>query len=173
MSTPLCVHLAYEGVERMEVNEQSRVSAGARLRRARDERGLSQSAVAHAVGCSPGAVWRWEGDRSVPQTRFRAALADVLSVERSELGEWLGLEESGNVFYIRDPQPPGPHDADGPVGGSFRGPVTEAERAFFDAVLAGVRDGHASRRRWNRAVENAAAWLGIAWERADPNAGDS
>ena len=50
-----------------------------RIKRAREDLGLSQSALAEAVGVDLTSVWRWEHGRASP-ARFIRKLADVLGV---------------------------------------------------------------------------------------------
>jgi transcriptional regulator with XRE-family HTH domain/DNA polymerase III delta prime subunit len=57
------------------------------LRRAREERGWTQSEAAHALGCSLEAVQSWErGRRSRPGPRWRARLCEVYQRSPEELG---------------------------------------------------------------------------------------
>src|SRR5579883_295048 len=57
------------------------------LRRAREERGWTQSEAADALGCSLEAVQSWErGRRSRPGPRWRAKLCEVYQRSPEELG---------------------------------------------------------------------------------------
>ena len=56
----------------------------ASLRRIRREKGLTQEQLADAVGVSPQAVSKWEG-QSYPDAQLIPAIADVLGVTIDEL----------------------------------------------------------------------------------------
>lgn len=60
-------------------------SFGQRLRRLREARGLHMVKLAQLVGVSRPTMWSWESDRSRPQPRFLAALAEALRVPEAEL----------------------------------------------------------------------------------------
>lgn len=66
------------------------MTLGARIRRLREARGLSQQALAVACGVSVSQVFRWESDRSEPYASSLRALARVLEVSLDEL---LGLQQ--------------------------------------------------------------------------------
>lgn len=55
-------------------------SFGARMSRLRKERGLTQEALAEAVGVSPQAVSKWENDLSCPDILLLPQLAALLGV---------------------------------------------------------------------------------------------
>lgn len=57
------------------------VDLGRRLRRLRDDRGLTQAAVAEAVGIEPDTVGRLERGLRLPSLAVLAKLADTLGVE--------------------------------------------------------------------------------------------
>jgi len=59
---------------------------GARLKRLRAERGLTAMQLAQRLGVSKQTLWNWETDRTLPQPRFLAALAEALLVSEGELG---------------------------------------------------------------------------------------
>lgn len=60
-------------------------SLGARIRRLRHQRHLTQSDLARQMGVSNPAVCGWELDRSLPQAGRLPALAAILGVNTSEL----------------------------------------------------------------------------------------
>src|SRR5919198_5613738 len=60
------------------------------LRSARGERGLSQRALARAVGRTPGAVWQWEEGRGAPNPETVAQVEQLLDLEANELARLLG-----------------------------------------------------------------------------------
>lgn len=81
---------AYQSSDASQVVE----SFGARIRRLRLARGLSQAGLAKLVGVSDPAVCGWEADRIQPKRNRLEALADILRVSRSSL---LGEEESNGL----------------------------------------------------------------------------
>jgi transcriptional regulator with XRE-family HTH domain len=60
------------------------------LREARRAAGLSQRAVARAVGRTPSAVWQWEEGRGAPDPQTVAKLERLLQMERDSLARLLG-----------------------------------------------------------------------------------
>lgn len=58
---------------------------GARIRRLRLDRGLTQAALSQLMGVSVPAVSGWEVDRSWPHPNRLAMLADALGVSQAEL----------------------------------------------------------------------------------------
>ena len=60
------------------------------LRSAREDRGLSQRALARAVGRTPGAVWQWEQGKGAPNAETVAKLEALLHLEADELARLLG-----------------------------------------------------------------------------------
>jgi transcriptional regulator with XRE-family HTH domain len=52
--------------------------------------GLSQRAVARAVGRTPSAVWQWEEGRGAPDPQTVAKLERLLQVEPNSLARLLG-----------------------------------------------------------------------------------
>jgi transcriptional regulator with XRE-family HTH domain len=63
--------------------------------RARQERGLSQRAVARAVGRTPSAVWQWEQGRGAPDPQTIATLERLLELEPDFLARLLGYLPPG------------------------------------------------------------------------------
>ena len=59
---------------------------GQRLRRLREDQELSMVRLAQRLGVSKQTLWNWETDRTLPQPRFLAALAEALLVPEGELG---------------------------------------------------------------------------------------
>jgi transcriptional regulator with XRE-family HTH domain len=60
------------------------------LRHARVDAGLSQRAVARAVGRTPSAVWQWEEGRGAPNAATVARLEELLRLEPDSLARLLG-----------------------------------------------------------------------------------
>jgi len=67
---------------------------GERIRKARESRGMSQGALAEALGVRQPAVSHWEQGRREPSIWYKLALADVLAVSR--LGNCLVGLSSGH-----------------------------------------------------------------------------
>jgi transcriptional regulator with XRE-family HTH domain len=65
------------------------------LRRARETYGLSQRAVAEAVGRTGSAVWQWEEGRGAPDQATVAKLEAVLGLESGSLAKLLGYVPAG------------------------------------------------------------------------------
>jgi transcriptional regulator with XRE-family HTH domain len=63
------------------------------LRSAREDRGLSQRALARAVGRTPGAVWQWEQGKGAPNAETVAKLEALLHLETDELARLLGFAQ--------------------------------------------------------------------------------
>lgn len=64
----------------------------ARLRRLRNERGLSRAALSEKTGFSRPTIWAWESGKTAPRSRNMAALAKALGVSALEL---VGAEGAG------------------------------------------------------------------------------
>jgi transcriptional regulator with XRE-family HTH domain len=60
------------------------------LKRARQESGLSQRAVAREVGRTASAVWQWEEGRGAPDPETVARLERLLELEPDSLARLLG-----------------------------------------------------------------------------------
>jgi transcriptional regulator with XRE-family HTH domain len=60
------------------------------LRRAREEAGLSQRALARAVGRTHGAAWQWEEGRGAPDPATVARLEKLLRLQPNSLAQLLG-----------------------------------------------------------------------------------
>jgi len=56
-----------------------------RLRQVREDRGVSQLAVALAVGCTRAAISHWECGRQFPSLAMVQRLADALGVSEARL----------------------------------------------------------------------------------------
>ena len=62
---------------------------GKEIRRLRDDRGITQEALAAALDVTPQTVSKWEKGLSVPDVEMTARIADALGVS---IGELLGAE---------------------------------------------------------------------------------
>ncbi len=62
------------------------------LRRARETAGLSQRAVAQAVGRTPSAVWQWEVGRGAPDAATVAKLEELFGLDGGTLARLLGYQ---------------------------------------------------------------------------------
>jgi transcriptional regulator with XRE-family HTH domain len=60
------------------------------LRQAREAAGLSQRAVARAVGRTASAVWQWEEGLGAPDLAVVAKLEELLDLEHGTLARLLG-----------------------------------------------------------------------------------
>jgi transcriptional regulator with XRE-family HTH domain len=60
------------------------------LRRAREEAGLSQRALARAVGRTHGAAWQWEEGRGAPDPATVARLEQLLGLQPDSLAQLVG-----------------------------------------------------------------------------------
>ena len=60
------------------------------LRRAREEAGLSQRALARAVGRTHGAAWQWEEGRGAPDPATVARLEELLGLQPNALAQLVG-----------------------------------------------------------------------------------
>jgi transcriptional regulator with XRE-family HTH domain len=62
------------------------------LRQAREDCGLSQRALAKAIGVTPGAVWQWERDEggTIPRPDATIRLEQALKLEPGQLSRLLG-----------------------------------------------------------------------------------
>lgn len=69
------------------------MSFGQRLRAARKKRGMTQKALAEAVGARHNSVSNWEQDLNRPDTDTVRRLCDVLQVDANELFEEKGLSD--------------------------------------------------------------------------------
>jgi transcriptional regulator with XRE-family HTH domain len=63
---------------------------GVRIRRLREARGWSQSALARELECAPAVIWFWESGRKYPSVTNFAALAQAFGVSLDVL--WYGWE---------------------------------------------------------------------------------
>jgi transcriptional regulator with XRE-family HTH domain len=95
------------------------------LRRAREEAGLSQRALARAVGRTHGAVWQWEEGRGAPDPATVARLEALLRLQPDSLARPLGyvpsLPKASTIASVADAV-----DADPRLG--------ESERELLRAV---------------------------------------
>ena len=71
-----------------------------RISQLRQERGMSQRALAQKIGASPKAVNFWENGNVEPSAKFICALADVFEVTCDYLLE--REDEFGNVNVMRE-----------------------------------------------------------------------
>jgi transcriptional regulator with XRE-family HTH domain len=67
------------------------------LRQAREDRGISQRALAKSVGVTAGAVWQWERDEggTLPRLETAAEIERVLGLEPGRLSRLLGYVPAG------------------------------------------------------------------------------
>lgn len=72
------------------------------IRRARIERGLTQTELARLVGVTKGAISQWETGRGMPDKIHIPAVARTLNLPLSIL---LGGDSRGNVAHISDERP--------------------------------------------------------------------
>lgn len=69
----------------MEVRKGTAVGAGYNIRRVRERRGYDQAELARMVGISASALWKVENEDRTPRGPTLRKLAEVLSVDPSEL----------------------------------------------------------------------------------------
>lgn len=69
----------------------------ARLRRLRQERGLSRAALSVLMGVSRPSIWAWESGKTVPRRSNFATLADALGISERELVAGDGAVSPGIV----------------------------------------------------------------------------
>ncbi len=103
------------------------------LRQARTEMGLSQRAVARAVGRTASAVWQWEEGLGAPNPPTVAELERLLEVEPDALARLLGYVPVSEASDA-GPQPICHAVEDQPQGS--RGPVLPAQTRRLAAPLA-------------------------------------
>lgn len=72
---------------------------GARLKRIREQRGLSQSDLAKKAGMQPSAIAHFEADRRKPSFDNARALANALDISADYL---LGTNEATTAFRDED-----------------------------------------------------------------------
>ncbi len=65
----------------MALDRQTRINGGAAIRQRRADLGLSQAALAQAIGCGAMTVSHWEAGDCEPRASVRPALATALQVE--------------------------------------------------------------------------------------------
>ena len=74
---------------------------GARLRAARDRRGMTQAQLAEAIGAYPSQISNYENGEKVPEGETMVALADALDVSLDELARGTPREEPDEVRDAR------------------------------------------------------------------------
>jgi transcriptional regulator with XRE-family HTH domain len=79
------------------VTEPQREAFRRALRRAREEVGLSQRALAQSAGLTPSAVWQYEQGKALPRRETTAKLEKVLRLESGALSRLLGYLPEGAV----------------------------------------------------------------------------
>jgi len=67
------------------------------LRQARETSGLSQRAVARAVGRTASAVWQWEKGQGAPDLDIIAKLEELLDLDAGTLARLLGYQPTNTV----------------------------------------------------------------------------
>jgi len=80
-------------------------SFAARLKKLRNERGMSKTRLGKSVGVSTTCVWNWEEGNTEPRPYNLGALADVLGVSTNYL-EFGAGQESTPPFEQPEPAPP-------------------------------------------------------------------
>jgi len=115
-------------------------SLGQALRERRVQLGLSQEALAEAVGVSPRSVTRWEQGRAVPHPDYRRRLARLIGLDPGARRAWTGPAAAGTDRARRDRQ-----DA---TGARVRLPL---RRALSGRLLAGGRQPRGVLGRLQRA----------------------
>ena len=78
------------------------MSIGSRISKARKEKGFTQEYVAASLDVSRQAVYKWEKDRSKPDTSNLIALSDLLGVSVDYLtrGKAPAVLNNGRTFFI-------------------------------------------------------------------------
>jgi ribosome-binding protein aMBF1 (putative translation factor) len=72
------------------------MTLGERLKKARERRGLTQSALAEKVGCAEFSILRWEKGVTRPLDIYLKKLEKVLGID---------LKEGNDEAEIKDPSP--------------------------------------------------------------------
>jgi transcriptional regulator with XRE-family HTH domain len=74
---------------------------GARLRAARDRRGMTQAQLAEVTGAYPSQISNYENGEKIPEGETMVALADALDVSLDELARGTPREEPDEVRDVR------------------------------------------------------------------------
>ncbi len=98
---------------------------GARLRAARDRRGMTQAQLAEAIGAYPSQISNYENGEKVPEGETMVALADALDVSLDELARGTPREEPDEVRDAR-------------LRASVRELETAGVRRLIDAAVATI-----------------------------------
>jgi GTP pyrophosphokinase len=61
------------------------MTIGDRIKKLREERKLTQAALAHLVGVAVGQIYKWESDKADPMARNIIALRRVFEVTYEEI----------------------------------------------------------------------------------------
>lgn len=83
---------------------------GERIKRLRKEHGMSQTALAEAIGATQGAVSQWEMGAMEPKSRQITRLAEALHVSADYL---LGRTQIPDIYRIPLPETVAAHESDG------------------------------------------------------------
>ncbi|MDZ3832165.1 MAG: helix-turn-helix domain-containing protein [Sphingopyxis sp.] len=112
--------------------EEAREPLAARLRRLREERGLSLAGLASRAGLSKPSIWAWESGKTAPRIRSLQAIATALGVSDDEL--LMGRGPEGDSTGFAD------HGGGGGPGAPALQTVVETSRRRI-AQAAGVDAG--------------------------------
>jgi transcriptional regulator with XRE-family HTH domain len=122
----------------------------------RRQRGISVADLARLLSVSKTTANRWDKGHCVPQERFRVALAEALEADLRDLCSGWGVPlASSNVV---------PLHPDGGQATPRPAEVEPSQRQFVNAILQGIRKGHATSDNWLAACEATARLLGIPWQ---------
>lgn len=98
---------------------------GARLRAARDRRGMTQAQLAEAIGAYPSQISNYENGEKVPEGETMVALSDALDVSLDELARGTPREEPDEVRDVR-------------LRASVRELEASADRKLIDAAVTTI-----------------------------------
>src|SRR3954464_3160215 len=98
---------------------------GARLRAARDRRGMTQAQLAEVTGAYPSQISNYENGEKVPEGETMVALADALDVSLDELARGTPREEPDEVRDVR-------------LRASVRELEAAADRKLIDAAVTTI-----------------------------------
>lgn len=132
---------------------------GDRIAQLRQARGMSQVALARAVGTAQTTISSWERNRTEPSRSDVERVAMALGVKPSKiemgLGDWrkevpvvgyvaagatavLYSEGQGELGYVAAPEDAGPKTVAAEIRGDSMGPVLDSWLVFYDDVRSPV-----------------------------------